>query len=277
MRRPSPAPGQLAPVQAKVAASSARTTSPPSVNSRTAASDGVADEPVGQPGGGPVERARARDTERGPARPPEILHGRQRAGIEDLDHRRSNRTRVPGASRAGLACGDVPQRHVGAAQQPPAAGGAPRVDAGELAGDRRPRRRARPCAVRLGAARAAAGQPVQIGEAGGEAAEPHDVVGAAVQRDDLVRSEPDLGCHLVEVGAVVDDRHRNDGFVALVRGGDLTVEGGAYASRAPSAKIASTVDAPATASSTPGSAASAARRAGTSRESSSSARIACSP
>src|SRR5206468_1260888 len=61
----------------------------------------VADQPIGQPVCPQVGRAGPGDAELLVAEPAQILHGRQRAGRQHLDHRGTNRTRVPGVSTAG--------------------------------------------------------------------------------------------------------------------------------------------------------------------------------
>jgi len=65
----------------------------------------VADQPVGQAQRRAVEGAGGTDADMRPARPPQVLHERERPGRHHLDHRGTsrNRTRVPGASSAGSA------------------------------------------------------------------------------------------------------------------------------------------------------------------------------
>jgi hypothetical protein len=84
----------------------------------------VADEPVRESEGGRVEGARSRDAERRVAGAAQILDGGKRAGMDDLDHVGTKRTRVPGANSAGgVRC----RSHSGASvvpssRQPPGEG-----------------------------------------------------------------------------------------------------------------------------------------------------------
>ena len=125
----------------------------------------VAGQPVGQPRGRPVQEAGPRHAEVREAGAAGVLHGGQRAGVEDRQgagHQAStNRTRVPGVSSAGSSRVDVPQHGVGAAEQPPAAGRRGRVDPGVLPRQsHRPGRHPRPRAVQPGYGQLG-GSPVQ--------------------------------------------------------------------------------------------------------------------
>ena len=119
---------------------------------------------------------------RGPGRSPAV-RWRARGGR----HRGTNTTRVPGGSSAGCVARLVPQRRVGAPEQPPPARRRGRVDPAPAAGQpdragRHPRtRRLQPGYGELRR------QPGQVGEAGGEAAEGRDVLDLAVPGDDTGR------------------------------------------------------------------------------------------
>ena len=93
----------------------------------------VADEPVGQPGGRRVEPARARYAEvcvapagRRPA--PSSAARRRSPSARAPAQASTNRTRVPGVSRAGSSRSASQSARVGAPDQPPAAGRGGRVD-----------------------------------------------------------------------------------------------------------------------------------------------------
>ncbi len=126
-----------APVTATQRPPSARSSSPPSVTSSTAASGGL-----------PTSRlARRRPGRRGPgARHPEVGQA-EPAAVLDRGERRRRRARAavahrgdephPGARRQQrrLVAGGVPQRRVGAAEQPPPARRRGRVDAAPRPGE----------------------------------------------------------------------------------------------------------------------------------------------
>ncbi len=124
--------------------------------------------------GGQVERAGAGHPEVGVPEAAEILHGGQQARADHLDHgpdRSTNRTRVPGASRAGGIPVRVEQGQIGAPDQPPAARRGSRVDAGVRVAQRdRAGRHPGPRCLQPRHGQLV-GQPGEVGPARAEAAE----------------------------------------------------------------------------------------------------------
>ena len=178
--------------------------------------DGAADQSPREGGSAAIEGPGPRDTEVRPPRSPEVLQGRQGAGVEHLDHpATSNRTRVPGASSAGGLASGVPEGRVGPADQEPAAGRRGRVDAAPAVGERDgpgldPRPRAgQPRDRQL------VGQAAEVGEAGREPAEEGGEARGRVAGHDLVgRAAPVVG-HPLEVRPVVGHPHRTVGRESL--------------------------------------------------------------
>ncbi len=174
----------------------------------------VADQPVADLERQRVERAAQRHAQVTKAAPAGVLHRRQRPGAQHLDaggsgalahdactSRNGEAYAVARLQQGGRRLRGIEQGQGGAADQLPAAGRGGRVDAGLRAADAD--RAGRHLQARRGAARRVQGrlEPAEIGEAGLETDEEHDVAAGRVTFDHLAGGQPGMRGDRREIGA----------------------------------------------------------------------------